>query len=730
MTTKALFFLVAWTALAAAKPLQAVDYHPNRAFGPGPAHTRSLPGGVEQIGEIVVIEGDDDLVTSDGMGGFGIISDSGQQVLIADRFFTAYPDQFDELVIFTTFDDTGAMGAAAYEISARQDVQGLGTGRPVMDDSEEWGATDHHFAAFVNMMLWSNWDTFGVPITNPASPMYSTLGQEFAHRWLAFLHYTDGSGADSTAMLGRDAAHWASTLQTNASVMDGNQIVDNGDGSFTIVASFARYSPLDLYAMGLLPPSQVPPFFRVANPTKADGVTVIDPAVPNLRRGQIILGTREDITIDQVISANGLRVPAAADSPHAFRVAFAVVTRPGERASDVTDVAAKLEESRHVWEEKFGEYSGGLGTMCTQVSAPCGAPLAQFTGGSVVEAGGNHDGIVDPGESVWVTFQITNTSGADAHDVVVSALGDVVNGQTDATIDLLPSVESTNVPFLGQVPADATCGVPLTIEGESTVGGNTFHGFVQVVPGISDFIAESFEHEAGPFSPNADRRDTATNGWQWGEPQTYRGFGWTFQPTGGHDSTNCWFTGLQAGHRGQLDSSLGTGTSRLWSRPFDVSHTYQPTLRYFTWYQAIDISNPQQLQVASDVPMLVEGSTNGGVDWAVLDTVTGAESSWLERDVPLDGKVPLTRTLVVRFSVDNEQPNLLVEAGIDDLSITTLAPACNPNAAQSQTAPLPAQSSGCDFAARAPLGAAPLAWLSLAALALAAFARRRSAPRR
>src|SRR5581483_628401 len=296
------------------------------------------------------------------------------------RFFSAYPDQFDEIIVFTTFDDTGTPGAAAYEISVRQDVKGIG--RAILDDSPAWSANNHFLAAFVDMMRWDSWESFGVPISDPASPLYSTLGQEFAHRWLSTMHYVDGTGANSAAMLGRAGQHWASTLQTNASVMDGNQIVDNGDGSFTITDSFRRYSPLDLYGMGLLDASGVPPWFRVAGATKTDG-TPIDPTIPNLRRGQKILGTREDITIDQVIAAEGPRMPPPASAQHAFRVAWALLTRPGERASEVLDIAAKLELSRHVWEQKFLEFTGGLGTMCTQVSAPCGAPLAQFTGGAI-----------------------------------------------------------------------------------------------------------------------------------------------------------------------------------------------------------------------------------------------------------------------------------------------------------------------------------------------------------
>src|SRR5581483_6151147 len=197
MTYRALALLSLVPAAALAAPLdRPLDFHPsspvraNRVGGAGRVYPKSAPvGGVEQAGEIVIIEGDSDLVSDDGMGNFAIDSSTGQQTLITDRFFSAYPDQFDEIIVFTTFDDTGTPGAAAYEISVRQDVMGIG--RAILDDSPAWSANNHFLAAFVDMMRWDSWESFGVPISDPASPLYSTLGQEFAHRWLSTMHYVD-----------------------------------------------------------------------------------------------------------------------------------------------------------------------------------------------------------------------------------------------------------------------------------------------------------------------------------------------------------------------------------------------------------------------------------------------------------------------------------------------------------------------------------------------------------
>ena len=56
-------------------------------------------------------------------------------------------------------------------------------------------------------------------------------------------------------------------MDTDASVMEGNDIEDLGGGSFRTADAVRRYSRLDQYAMGLVSPAQVPTFFYVENPS-------------------------------------------------------------------------------------------------------------------------------------------------------------------------------------------------------------------------------------------------------------------------------------------------------------------------------------------------------------------------------------------------------------------------------------------------------------------------------
>ncbi|MEM9492718.1 MAG: hypothetical protein AAGC55_26455, partial [Myxococcota bacterium] len=88
-----------------------IDWHPSPAqlaaatesLGPPP------PGTVVQVGEIVVMQGDDTIVTGSGTGPFSIGLD--QLPLIGQRFYQNYPDEFDGLAIFTSFADAANPGA-------------------------------------------------------------------------------------------------------------------------------------------------------------------------------------------------------------------------------------------------------------------------------------------------------------------------------------------------------------------------------------------------------------------------------------------------------------------------------------------------------------------------------------------------------------------------------------------------------------------------------------------
>ena len=262
-------------------------------------------------------------------------------VAVTRRFLAAHPDDFDSVIIFT---DTELLTEAfAYQLSISNAIQGLNM--PLFDYSSQYG-TAGRLQSLCNM------DSLAKYPDDPRKTFFgenstvSIIGQEFGHRWLAFLEFRDLNSRRSRALLGRDGAHWSFFFDSDASVLEGNDIVDLGNGSFRTAAAVQRYSLLDQYAMGLVDRIQVPPFFYVQNPTNVVPRRTASSA-PEV--GVTFNGTRRDVTIEDVIAAMGPRVPSAADSPRVYRQAFLYIASAGRTAA--SDEIQKVDRIRMAWDQ-------------------------------------------------------------------------------------------------------------------------------------------------------------------------------------------------------------------------------------------------------------------------------------------------------------------------------------------------------------------------------------------
>jgi hypothetical protein len=153
---------------------------------------------------------------------------------------------------------------------------------------------------------------------------FELLGHEVGHRWLARLPYQDASGRLRTATLGRADVHWSFFLDSDASVLEGNDIADLGGGRFETVDIVRRYSPLDQYAMGLRAAAEVPAFFLVAEPgdfRPNRGYKSSSQPEAGVR----FTGRREEVSLAQVRAALGPREPAADQAPRLLRQAYVLV---------------------------------------------------------------------------------------------------------------------------------------------------------------------------------------------------------------------------------------------------------------------------------------------------------------------------------------------------------------------------------------------------------------------
>ena len=162
------------------------------------------------------------------------------------------------------------------------------------------------------------------------------------------------SGAQSSNILGRDDSHWCFFFDSDASVMEGNDIEDLRGGSFRTVGAVSRYSKLDQYAMGLAAASDVPPFFYVEGPANMSQQKEKDSAP---QTGVTFVGTRRDVLIEDILAIHGPRVPSAAESARIHRQAFIYVVGGGRNAEPAQ--ISKLDRIRRQWEDFFRQATDG-----------------------------------------------------------------------------------------------------------------------------------------------------------------------------------------------------------------------------------------------------------------------------------------------------------------------------------------------------------------------------------
>ena len=270
-------------------------------------------------------------------------------VALAKKFYRTHPDNYDQVVLWS--DAPVISDAFAYETTVKNEVRGIGV--DTYDIAGDFGS-----AGRLRSIVVMDW--LGKYPDNPLSRFLgenntvSVLGQESGHRWLAFLEFRDRTGTRSDVLLGRDLSHWSFFLDSDASVMEGNDIEDLGGGSFRTIAAVKRYSALDQYAMGLLAPSQVPSFFYVENPVNMSASRTRESA-PEV--GISFNGTRRDVLINDVIDVLGARVPTAADAPRVHRQAFIYVVSNGKTADP--GQVSKMDAIRKAWETFFLQATDG-----------------------------------------------------------------------------------------------------------------------------------------------------------------------------------------------------------------------------------------------------------------------------------------------------------------------------------------------------------------------------------
>lgn len=328
------------------------------------------PGGLDDAFQVTLVDYSDNLPLEGTTGAIAeVFVDLPTVNLqnVAREFYRTHNDDFDSLILFTNFESNlDFVGVLAFAINVQNDVLGIGNPNrseifPQFDHTAEYGSQGRlrSFLTMKNLKVWEDdplENTFG-----PATSTLSVLAHEFGHTWLAFI--------DPPVLLTRDRAHWNFFLHTSGSLLGGNDIQDNGDGSFITLAPKNIYSPLDLYLMGLLKPEDVPPTFLVTDPHDLDLPPPYDQQTITADQLQSVYslgdvgfrGDKQEVRIEDIMAVNGMRIPDAESSQKDFQTAVILLAMGQE--GPTPDEIERVEAVRLYWPPFFHQAANNLATV-------------------------------------------------------------------------------------------------------------------------------------------------------------------------------------------------------------------------------------------------------------------------------------------------------------------------------------------------------------------------------
>lgn len=230
---------------------------------------------------------------------------------VGHSFYQSHGDVYDFLCILTTFpvdlSDPNHQDVAGKYFGVSNSVSGIG--QQIYDNCALFGS-EGRLKGYIDLGQ-------AVPDTlNPYSVDFQerldTLIHELSHQWLARV-------GSSLGLLTDDNAHWNYYLHTDGSYMYGGEWEELEPGVFTCSSSRRRYSELDLYLIGLLDKSEVSPFFLITPDSYAPPQYYPLP-------GDVVQGSKNAITVDEIITLEGEREPASLYTQKEFRMAFILLS--------------------------------------------------------------------------------------------------------------------------------------------------------------------------------------------------------------------------------------------------------------------------------------------------------------------------------------------------------------------------------------------------------------------
>jgi MYXO-CTERM domain-containing protein len=233
--------------------------------------------------------------------------------------------------------------------------------------------------------------------------------------------------------------HWSYWMDAGGSPSGGNGWKDNGDGTFSVVPANPKtlsFSMLDLYIMGLATKDEVPPFGVLENVVAPMGVK--DPlwggayaahSFPwfDAQTPFTVTATRRTLTIDDVITANGTRDPAAGAAPTSWNLGIVLLTSSKDDDAAVASAEALFDPIASDLAPAFHDATKGRGTLNVVTHEVMG------TGGAGGGGGGGAGGSGVGGASASSSSASSTTSGGNAQPSDSSGCGCSIPGDSGPT---------------------------------------------------------------------------------------------------------------------------------------------------------------------------------------------------------------------------------------------------------------------------------------------------------
>jgi hypothetical protein len=284
---------------------------------------------------------------------------------LLQAFYRSHPDDFDTVYVWTDFDYDNGLGLA-HSFNVRNHIAGIGLRD--FDRGSAYGSNSR-LSTIITMGNAADWPKNPQTRAAGLNSAISIVCHEQGHRWLAYVRFNEDNETKNN-LLGRENAHWSFLVDTRtnsegtfSSLMEGNAWRESGGGIFTTIEGEVNYfSPLDQYLMGLrsagevgeipylVTDAQLSEFLREKSPFSGFSTSAV----------------RKTISVTQIVSREGPRIPDSSNSPKELRVAFILLTEEGTTTSSNT--RQKVSRYRDALVQYFSVATGDRASMNASLS--------------------------------------------------------------------------------------------------------------------------------------------------------------------------------------------------------------------------------------------------------------------------------------------------------------------------------------------------------------------------